>query len=60
MTRKMNGISPAQKAAYLKQSREVMAKYDSFLKDNASFSKALVALSLLSLAAFIASMMKGA
>lgn len=49
----MEGITPAQKEQYLKESKRVMEKYNSFLKDSKSLSKAIILLGIASLIAFI-------
>lgn len=51
--KKMEGITPAQKEQYLKESKRVMEKYNSFLKDSKSLSKAIILLGIASLIAFI-------
>lgn len=54
MKKQLEGITPEQKEQYLRESEKVMEKYNSFLKDNNSLSKAIIVLGIASLFAFVA------
>lgn len=47
------GVTPEQKERYLQESKKVMEKYNSFIKDSNSLSKGIILLGIASLIAFI-------